>query len=59
MEEKKTVFLMDGRKVVLDDDDDLILSLISNDKTEDAFKIPYPSGGYDGGHCNFPHLENI
>ena len=57
MEEKKTVFLMDGRKVVLDDDDDLILSLISNDKTEDAFKIPYPSGGYGGGSLQLSPSE--
>ena len=48
MEETKTVFLADGRKVVLDDDG-LILSLVSNNKTEDTCTVPYPSGGYGGG----------
>lgn len=49
MEEMKTVFLTDGRKIALDDDDDIILSLVSNNKTEDKYKAPYPSGGYGGG----------
>lgn len=49
MEETNIVYLADGRKVVLDDDEDLILSLISNNKTEDTLMLPYPSGGYGGG----------
>ena len=49
MEETKTVFLADGRKIILDDDDDLILSLVSSNKTEDTYTVPYPSGGYGGG----------
>lgn len=49
MEETKTVFLADGRKIVLDDDDEIILSLVSNNKTEDSFKVAYPFGGYGGG----------
>jgi len=49
MEEANTIFLSDGRKVVLDDADDIILSLVSNNKTEDTFEMPYPSGGYGGG----------
>lgn len=49
MEEANTIFLSDGRKVVLDDTDDIILSLVSNNKTEDTFEMPYPSGGYGGG----------
>lgn len=57
MEEKKTVFLADGRKVVLDDDDNLILSLVSNNKTEDTFKVPYPSGGYGGGSLQLSPSE--
>ncbi|MDE7229788.1 MAG: hypothetical protein K2N56_04845 [Oscillospiraceae bacterium] len=48
MDEMKTVFLSDGKKIVLDDDNDLILSLVSNKKTEDTYKLPYPSGGYGG-----------
>ena len=47
MEETKTVFLADGRKVVLDDDDELILSLVSNNKTEDTCTVPYPSDDWE------------
>lgn len=57
MEETKTVFLTDGTKVVLDDDDELILSLVSNNKTEDTFKMPYPSGGYGGGSLQLSSSE--
>lgn len=39
-DEIKSVFLTDGRKIVLEEDDDLILSLTSNDKTEDTYKMP-------------------
>ena len=49
MEETKTVFLADGRKIILDDDDDLILSFVSSNKTENTCTVPYPSGGYGGG----------
>ena len=43
------VFLPDGINVILDDDDDIILSVLSDGKTENSFEIPYPSGGYGGG----------
>ncbi len=49
MEETKVVFLLDKRKVVLEDEGNIILSLISNSKVEDRFEVPYPSGGYGGG----------
>lgn len=49
MEETKMVVLTNGRKVLLEDDDDIILSLVSNDNVENTFEIPYPSGGYGGG----------
>ena len=49
MEETKIVFLADGRKIILDDEDDLILSFVSSNKTEDTCTVPYPSGGYGGG----------
>lgn len=49
IEEMKTVFLTDGKKIVLDDDDDLILSLVSNNETVDTYKVSCPSGGYGGG----------
>ena len=57
MEETKTVFLADGRKVILDDDDDLILSLVSSNKTEDTCTVPYPSGGYGGGSLQLSPSE--
>lgn len=57
MEEMKTVFLTDGKKIVLDDDNKLILSLVSNNKTEDTYKVPYPSGGYGGGSLQLSPSE--
>lgn len=57
MDETNTVFLSDGRKVVLDDDDDIIVSLVSNSKTEDTFVMPYPSGGYGGGSLQLSPSE--
>lgn len=57
MEETKTVFLADGRRIVLDDDDDLILSLVSNNKTEDTCMVPYLSGGYGGGSLQLSPSE--
>lgn len=56
MEEIKTVFLTDGKKIVLDDDD-LILSLVSNNKTEDTYKAYFPSGGYGGGSLQLSPTE--
>ena len=44
MEETKTVFLSDKRKVVLEDDDDLILSLVSDDKAESRFEVMAEGG---------------
>ena len=57
MEETKTVFLADGRKIILDDDDDLILSFVSSNKTEDTCTVPYPSGGYGGGSLQLSPSE--
>lgn len=57
MEETNIVFLTDGRKVVLNDDDNLILSLISNNKTEDTYMLFYPSGGYGGGFLQLSPSE--
>ena len=49
MAETQIVTLANGNKVVLEDDDSIFLSLISNGKVESTFQIPYPSGGYGGG----------
>ena len=56
MEETETVFLADGRKIILDDDD-LILSFVSSNKTEDTCTVPYPSGGYGGGSLQLSPSE--
>ena len=58
MEETKMVLLSDKRKVVLEDDDDLILSLVFDDKAESIFEVPYPSGGYGGGRLKLSPSEN-
>ncbi len=52
------VLLSDKRKVVLEDDDDLILSLVFDDKAESIFEVPYPSGGYGGGRLKLSPSEN-
>lgn len=49
MEETKIVFLADGRKVVLEDEDNILLSLVANDEVESTFQVSYPSAGYGGG----------
>ncbi|MCI9083933.1 MAG: hypothetical protein HFI70_17175 [Lachnospiraceae bacterium] len=43
------VTLADGSKIILQDEDDITLSLVSNDKIKDIFQFPCPSGGYGGG----------
>ncbi len=43
------VTLADGSKIILQDEDDITLSLVSNDKIKDTFQFPCPSGGYGGG----------
>ena len=43
------VTLADGSKIILQDEDGISLSLISNDGTKDIFQFPYHSGGYGGG----------
>ena len=58
MEETKMVFLSDNRRVVLEDDDDIILSLASDDKTESRVEVPYPSGGYGGGWLTLSPSKN-
>lgn len=43
------VTLADGSKIILQDEDDITLSLVSNDKIKDTFQFQCPSGGYGGG----------
>lgn len=42
------VTLADGSKIILQDEDDKILSFVSNDGIKDTFQISYHSGGYGG-----------
>ncbi len=57
MGEPNTIFLSDGRKVVFEEDDDIILSLVSNNKTADTFEMLYPSAGYGGGSLQLSPSE--
>ncbi|MCX4317321.1 MAG: hypothetical protein OSJ52_11895, partial [Lachnospiraceae bacterium] len=43
------VTLADGSKIILPDENDISLSLISKDGTKDIVQFPYHSGGYGGG----------
>ena len=43
------VTLADGSQIILQNEDDISLSLISNDGTKDIFQFPYHSGSYGGG----------
>ncbi len=47
--EEKSVVLRDKRKIVLEDDNDILISLISGDKIIHAFHVSCPPGGYGGG----------
>lgn len=47
--EEKSVVLRDKRKIVLEDDNDILISLISGDKIIYAFHVSCPPGGYGGG----------
>lgn len=57
MEDSNTIFLSDRRKVVLEEDDVIILSLVSNNKTANTFEMPYPSAGYGGGSLQLSPSE--
>lgn len=43
------VSLADGRKIVLHDEDDISLSLVSNNEVKDTFPFLHLSGNYGGG----------
>ncbi|MDE7423028.1 MAG: hypothetical protein K2N51_04965 [Lachnospiraceae bacterium] len=49
MEKEKCVVLSDKREILLNDDDSISLSMISNGKTIHTFPVPYPLAGYGGG----------
>lgn len=47
IEDNKHIRLSDGREIILQDEDDIFLSLLSHGKT--TVSIPYPDAGYGGG----------
>lgn len=50
MEDLKSIVVMaDGKKLFLEDKDDISLSFVLNDKVEDMFRFPELSGNYGGG----------
>lgn len=49
MEEKKRVFLKDGREICLEDDDEILLSILARGEVQSTCLVSYPSGGYGGG----------
>lgn len=52
------VTLADGSKIILqDDDDDISLSLVLNDRAKDTFQFPHLSGNYGGGSLQLSSSE--
>lgn len=49
MEVQKCIVLNDKREILLNDEDDIVLSVVFHGETKDTFHVPYPSGGYGGG----------
>lgn len=50
MEDVKFVVLKDDQKIVLNDEEnDILLSIISDGETKYTFSVPWPSAGYGGG----------
>lgn len=49
MEGQKSVILNDKREVLLSDEGDIVISVVSNGETKYTFLVPYPLEGYGGG----------
>lgn len=49
VEGHKCIVLSDKREILLNDESDIVLSVVSNGETKATFPVPYPSGGYGGG----------
>lgn len=47
--EEKSVTLSDGQEIILDDDNDIFLSIKSGNEIIHTLEVSYPSGGYGGG----------
>lgn len=52
------VTLTDGSKIVLRDENDVLLSLISNDEVKDTLRFPQLAGNYGGGSLLLSPSEN-
>ena len=49
MENGKVVVLQDNQRIILNDENDIFLSVISAGETKYTFPVPWPSTGYGGG----------
>lgn len=49
IEETKRVVLANHREIILEDEDDILLSYIEDGQTRSVLEIPYPDAGYGGG----------
>lgn len=49
MKKGTQIALSDKREIQLNDDNDILLSIISDGETVHSFPVPYPSAGYGGG----------
>lgn len=52
------ITLADGRRIILQDDEEIILSLVSKDGTETTLVFPHLSGNYGGGSLVVSPSEN-
>lgn len=51
------VTLADGSEIILQDDNDILLFLVSNDRVKDTFQFPHISGNYGGGSLQLSSSE--
>lgn len=51
------VTLADGSEIILQDDNDILLFLVSNDRVKDTFQFPHLSGNYGGGSLQLSSSE--
>lgn len=55
--ERKILCLTGERRIVLNDGNDISLSLLSGGRTEYVFELPYPDAGYGGGSLRLSPSE--
>lgn len=57
--EIKSVILSDKREILLDDDNDITISIVCGDQIQYTLEISYPSCGYGGGSLLLSMSEQI